>query len=144
DELSRTPAIVVCAGAKPILDVEKTLEVLETRRGPVVAFGTDTMPAFWSRVSPFTAPLRLDKAEDIARFYNVRSELGIVGGMLIANPVPEASEIPTETMRGYIDSAQADLDRDGVTGKAVTPALLARILELTEGASLKANIALVE
>lgn len=144
DELSRTPVIVVSAGAKAILDIEKTLEVLETRGVPVVAFGTDTMPAFWSRISPFKAPLRLDRAEDIARFYQVRGDLGIVGGMLIANPVPEASEIPADTMRGYIDAAQAELDRDGITGKAVTPTLLARILELTEGASLQTNIALVE
>lgn len=144
DELSRTPVIVVSAGAKAILDIEKTLEVLETRGVPVVAFGTDTMPAFWSRISPFKAPLRLDRAEDIARFYQVRGELGIVGGMLVANPVPEVSEIPADTMRGYIDAAQAELDRDGITGKAVTPTLLARILELTEGASLQTNIALVE
>lgn len=144
DELSRTPVIVVSAGAKAILDIEKTLEVLETRGVPVVAFGTDTMPAFWSRISPFKAPLRLDRAEDIARFYQVRGELGIVGGMLVANPVPEASEIPADTMREYIDAAQAELDRNGITGKAVTPTLLARILELTEGASLQTNIALVE
>ena len=144
DELSRTPVIVVSAGAKAILDIAKTLEVLETRGVPVVAFGTDTMPAFWSRISPFKAPLRLDRAEDIARFYQVRGELGIVGGMLVANPVPEASEIPADTMREYIDAAQAELDRNGITGKAVTPTLLARILELTEGASLQTNIALVE
>ena len=144
DELSRTPVIVVSAGAKAILDIEKTLEVLETRGVPVVAFGTDTMPAFWSRISPFKAPLRLDRAEDIARFYQVRGELGIVGGMLVAKPVPEASEVPADTMRGYIDAAQAGLARNGITGKAVTPTLLARILELTEGASLQTNIALVE
>lgn len=144
DELSRTPVIVVSAGAKAILDIEKTLEVLETRGVPVVAYGTDVMPAFWSRTSPFAAPLRLDSATDIASFHRTRAELGIVGGMLIANPVPEAAEIPASVMQGHIAAAQQKLVRDGVTGKAVTPTLLANILELTSGASLATNIALVE
>jgi pseudouridine-5'-phosphate glycosidase len=144
DELSRTPVIVVSAGAKAILDIEKTLEVLETRGVPVVAYGTDVMPAFWSRTSPFAAPLRLDSAADIASFHRTRADLGIVGGMLIANPVPEAAEIPASVMQGHIAAAQQNLVRDGVTGKAVTPTLLANILELTSGASLATNIALVE
>lgn len=144
DELSRTPVIVVSAGAKAILDIEKTLEVLETRGVPVVGFATDVMPAFWSRISPFKAPLRLDSAADIARFHKTRGELGIVGGMLIANPVPQASEIPAAIMQVHIDAAQAELKQNGITGKAVTPTLLARILELNDGESLKTNIALVE
>ncbi|MEP9371407.1 pseudouridine-5'-phosphate glycosidase [Mesorhizobium sp. KR1-2] len=144
DELARTPVVVVSAGAKAILDIEKTLEVLETRGVPVVAFGSDVVPAFWSRVSPYAAPLRLDAADDIASFFRTRQALGIEGGMLVANPVPAADEIPVETMAGYIDAAQRDAEAQGVSGKAVTPFLLSRILELTNGASLKTNIALVE
>lgn len=144
DELARTPVIVVSAGAKAILDIEKTLEVLETRGVPVVAFGSDVMPAFWSRISPYAAPLRLDAADDIAGFFRTRQSLGLGGGLLVANPVPEADEIVTEIIAGYIATAQADAEAQGVSGKGVTPFLLARILELTNGASLKTNIALVE
>lgn len=144
DELARTPVIVVSAGAKAILDIPKTLEVLETRGVPVVGYGADVMPAFWSRQSPFAAPLRLDSAEAIARFQKTRQSLGVGGGMLIANPVPEDSEIAAEVMQSYIDAAQRAAHEKGVTGKAVTPFLLKTILELTDGASLKTNIALVE
>jgi pseudouridine-5'-phosphate glycosidase len=144
DELARTPVIVVSAGAKAILDIEKTLEVLETRGVPVVGYGTGTMPAFWSRTSPFAAPLRLDEPEAIAAFFTARRALGIAGGMLVANPVPEADEIPAEEMRGHIAAAQIAAQAEGITGKAVTPYLLANILELTGGKSLATNIALVE
>lgn len=144
DELARTPVIVVSAGAKAILDIPKTLEVLETRGVPVIGYGADVMPAFWSRQSSFPAPLRLDSAEAIARFQRTREALGITGGMLIANPVPLEDEIPAAEMQGHIDAAQRAAQQNGVTGKAVTPFLLAKILELTEGASLKTNIALVE
>jgi pseudouridine-5'-phosphate glycosidase len=144
DELARTPVIVVSAGAKAILDIEKTLEVLETRGVPVVAFGSDVMPAFWSRQSPFAAPLRLDTAEAIADFFKTRRVLGTDGGMLVANPVPEADEIAAEVMAGHIEAAQQAAEAQRVSGKAVTPFLLAKILELTGGASLKTNIALVE
>lgn len=144
EELARTPVIVVSAGAKAILDVEKTLEVLETKGVPVVGYGADTLPAFWSRQSPFAAPLRLDDADSIARLYRTRQTLGLDGGLLVANPVPEADEIPADIMAGHIAAAQADAERDGVSGKDVTPFLLARIVELTGGASLKTNIALVE
>jgi len=144
DELARTPVIVVSAGAKAILDIPKTLEVLETRGVPVVGYGADVMPAFWSRHSDFPAPLRLDSAEAIARFQKTREELGITGGMLIANPVPEEDEIPAARMRGFIEAAQQAANESGVSGKAVTPFLLQKILELSEGASLKTNIALVE
>jgi pseudouridine-5'-phosphate glycosidase len=144
DELARTPVIVVSAGAKAILDIEKTLEVLETRGVPVVAFGSDVMPAFWSRQSPFAAPLRLGTAEAIADFFKTRRALGTDGGMLIANPVPEADEIPADVMAGHIEAAQQAAEEQRISGKAVTPFLLSRILELTGGASLKTNIALVE
>ena len=144
DELSRTPVIVVSAGAKAILDIGKTLEVLETRGVPVVAFGSDIMPAFWSRTSPYPAPLRLDTPEAIAAFFKTRTALGLDGGMLIANPVPEADEIPAAEMAGTIAAAQEAAVAAGVSGKQVTPFLLQTILELTGGASLKTNIALVE
>ena len=144
DELAKTPVIVVSAGAKAILDIEKTLEVLETRGVPVVGYRTKIMPAFWSRTSPFAAPLTLETPEAIARFFETRAALGIEGGMLVANPVPQEAEIPAAAMAVHIEAAQADAERDGIAGKAVTPYLLARILELTGGESLKTNVALVE
>lgn len=144
DELARTPVIVVSAGPKAILDVEKTLEVLETRGVPVVAYQTDVMPAFWSSRSALPAPLRLDDAAEIARFHEARQGLGLGGGMLIANPVPQEDEIAADVMAGHISIAQGELGPKGISGKAVTPYLLGRILELTDGASLKTNIALVE
>ena len=144
DELARTPVIVVSAGAKAILDIEKTLEVLETRGVPVVGYGTDVMPAFWSRSSPYPAPLRLDTAEAIARFHQTRAAMGISGGLLVANPVPAEDEIAAEEMAGFIGAAQEEAARQGVSGKAVTPFLLSRIVELTQGRSLATNIALVK
>jgi pseudouridine-5'-phosphate glycosidase len=144
DELARTPVIVVSAGAKAILDIEKTLEVLETRGVPVVAFGTETMPAFWSRESPFRAPLTLDAPEPIAALFNTRRALGLGGGMLVANPVPRDAEIPAAEMAGFIAAAQREAEVQGVSGKAVTPFLLSKMLELTGGRSLRTNIALVE
>jgi pseudouridine-5'-phosphate glycosidase len=144
DELARTPVIVVSAGAKAILDIEKTLEVLETRGVPVVAVGSDVMPAFWSRVSPYRAPLRVDAPDAIARLFVTRRALGLDGGMLVANPVPESDEIPADVMGSYIAAAQRAAQEQKVVGKAVTPFLLGKLLELTDGASLKTNIALVE
>jgi pseudouridine-5'-phosphate glycosidase len=144
DELARTPVIVVSAGAKAILDIEKTLEVLETRGVPVVAFGSDVMPAFWSRTSPYKAPLRLDEPAAIAGFFRTRAALGLAGGILVANPVPEKDEIPVDAMAVHISAAQKAVDEHGISGKAVTPFLLAKILELTKGASLKTNVALVD
>ncbi|AZO62733.1 MAG: pseudouridine-5'-phosphate glycosidase [Mesorhizobium sp.] len=144
DELARTPVVVVSAGAKAILDIEKTLEVLETRGVPVIGHGCETMPAFWSRQSPFRAPLTLHAPEDIAHFYHIRQALGLGGGILVANPVPQNDEIPAAEMDGYIHSAQKAAEAQNITGKAVTPFLLSRILEITGGRSLKTNIALVE
>lgn len=143
EELGRTPVIVVAAGAKAILDLPKTLEVLETKGVPVVGYGTDEFPAFWSRHSGLKAPLRLDDPAGIAAFQRTRVSLGIDGGMLVANPVPEADEIPAERMAGFIDAALADAAREGVSAKEVTPYLLADLFERTQGASLKTNIALV-
>ena len=144
EELGRTPVIVVSAGAKAILDIEKTLEVLETKGVPVVVYGADVLPAFWSRQSQIKAPLRLDTPDAIAKFQAARDAIGVVGGMLITNPIPEASEIPAEIMSGYISEAIARATKKGVTGKAVTPFLLSELLDITKGESLKANIALVE
>ncbi len=144
EELARTPVIVVSAGAKAILDIEKTLEVLETKGVPVVGYGTNVMPAFWSRTSPFPAPLRLDDAASIATFHRTRADLGIVGGMLVANPVPSGQEIPESEIADHIARAQGAAAASGVTGKAVTPFLLSHMLETTGGKSLATNIALVE
>lgn len=144
DELARTPVVVVSAGAKAILDIEKTLEVLETRGVPVVAHRSEVMPAFWSRGSRHKAPLSLDGPDAIARLFRTRRALGIEGGMLVANPVPEADEIPADIMAGHLEKAQAAARAEGIAGKAVTPFLLQKIFELTNGASLKTNVALVE
>ncbi len=143
-ELGRTGVIVVAAGAKAILDIPKTLEVLETQGVPVVGYQTDVMPAFWSRTSDLPIPLRIDSTQEIAAFQKTRDQLGVDGGMLVANPIPAADEIPQNVMQGYIAQAQADLESQGITGKAVTPFLLARLLELTDGKSLTSNIALVK
>jgi len=142
-ELAKTGVIVVCAGAKAILDIPKTLEVLETNGVPVVTFGSEEFPAFWSRSSGLASPLSLNSPAAIANFQTTREQLGIDGGMLVANPVPEADEIPREEMEIYINRAISHAERDEVTGKAVTPYLLGDIYRLTDGRSLETNIALV-
>lgn len=145
-ELAETPVAVVCAGAKAILDIPKTLEVLETLGVPVVAYGQRDFPAFWSRSSGLTAPEHVDigQTRAIAAAIMMRRTLGLKGGMLIANPIPEADEIPAEIITPIIRDAVEEADADpAIAGKDVTPFLLQRIFELTEGASLEANIALV-
>ena len=142
-ELAKTGVIVVCAGAKAILDIPKTLEVLETNGVPVITFGSEEFPAFWSRSSGLPSPLSLNSPAAIANFQATREQLGIDGGMLVANPVPEADEIPREEMEIYINRAISHAERDEVTGKAVTPYLLGDIFRLTDGRSLETNIALV-
>lgn len=142
-ELAKTGVIVVCAGAKAILDIPKTLEVLETNGVPVVTFGSEEFPAFWSRSSGLASPLSLNSPAAIANFQTTREQLGIDGGMLIANPVPEEDEIPREEMEIYINRAISHAERDEVTGKEVTPYLLGDIFRLTDGRSLETNIALV-
>ena len=143
-ELAQTPVTVVAAGAKAILDIPKTLEVLETQGVPVIAYGQNDMPAFWSRSSGLRAPLRMDSAAEIAAAHRMRATLGLPGGQLIANPIPERHEIDRETMGPIIARAQSDANDHGIAGKEVTPYLLQRIYELTEGRSLAANIGLVE
>ena len=142
-ELAQTPVTVVAAGAKAILDIPKTLEVLETQGVPVIAFGQDDVPAFWSRSAGLTAPLRMDNAAQIAAAHAQRAAMGIPGGQLVANPIPTEAEIDRATLAPIIAQATADADAHGITGKGVTPYLLQRIFELTEGRSLTANIALV-
>ncbi len=143
DELSRTPVCVVCAGAKALLDLPKTLEVLETRGVPVVGYGTDELPAFWSRHSGLEAPYRMDAPEEIATFLKTRAAFGGHGGVLITNPVPEADQIPRDEMAVFIDAAIAEAEKRKIHGKEVTPFVLSLLLDLTKGRSLVTNIALV-
>jgi pseudouridylate synthase len=142
-ELAQTPVTVVCAGAKAILDIPKTLEVLETHGVPVIAYAQDDMPAFWSRSAGLKAPLRCDTPADIAKAITTRTMLGLTGGHLIANPIPETHEIPRHIITPFIEAALTEAAQKGIEGKAVTPFLLQRIFELTTGKSLASNIALV-
>jgi pseudouridine-5'-phosphate glycosidase len=125
-ELAETPVTVVAAGAKAILDLPKTLEVLETRGVPVVAFGQDDFPAFWSRSSGLAAPLRMDTAAEIAAAHHMRGLLGLPGGQLVANPIPAAAEIPRDEIAPHIEAALAEAEAQGIAAKAVTPFLLQR------------------
>jgi pseudouridine-5'-phosphate glycosidase len=142
-ELAETPVTVVAAGAKAILDLPKTLEVLETLGVPVIAFGQDDFPAFWSRSSGLKAPLRMDLAEDIAAAHRMRARIGLPGGQLVANPIPVAAEIPRAKIMPHIEAALAEAQAQGIAAKSVTPFLLQRIFEATDGRSLTANIELV-
>lgn len=142
-ELARTPVTVVAAGAKAILDLPKTWEVLETLGVPVIAYGQDALPAFWSRDSGLKAPLRMDSPAEIAAAAEMRARLGLGGGQLVANPIPVEAEIPRDQINPVIEQALAEAEAQGIAAKAVTPFLLSRIFELTEGRSLDSNIALV-
>ena len=141
--LAATPVTVIAAGAKAILDLPKTLEDLETRGVPVIAFGQDAFPAFWSRDSGLKAPLRMDSAAQIAAAHRMRGILGLPGGQLVANPIPVAHEIPREEITPAIETALAEAEAQGIAAKEVTPFLLDRIFALTEGRSLVANTELV-
>lgn len=143
EELARTPVTVVCAGAKAILDLPRTLEYLETRGVPVLGYQTDHLPAFWSAASPWRVPMRIDRAADIAAIMAARQRLGLGGGMLVTNPVPAGDEIPYEEMAQLVDEALKAARLQKVEGKAVTPFLLSHLLTLSAGRSLTANIALV-
>ncbi len=142
-ELAHTPVTVVAAGAKAILDVPKTLEVLETNGVPVITYGQDSFPAFWSATSDLVSPLRMDTAADIAAAHKTRGAMALPGGQLVANPIPTGDEIPASELAPVIAQATQEAETQGVSGKDVTPFLLARIFELTDGKSLVANIALV-
>ena len=143
-ELAATPVTVVAAGAKAILDIPKTLEVLETLGVPVIAIGQDQFPAFWSRESGLDAPLRMETAAQIAAAHRMRVALGVSGGQLVANPIPKGHELSKDYLATFIAQAQAEADAAGIIGKSVTPFLLQRLFELTEGRSLTSNIALVK
>lgn len=144
EELARTSVAVVCAGAKALLDIPKSLEYLETRGVPVIGYRTSDFPAFWSRSSGIPVPLRLDSLEEIARVLDLKWSLGLEGGAVVANPAPLQDEIPSEEMSGYIDRAISEAQTKHIAGKAVTPFILSRLNEITNGRSLKANIALVK
>jgi pseudouridylate synthase len=142
-ELGQTSVAVVSAGVKSILDIGLTLETLETLGVPVLVNGSDEFPSFYSRSSGFGAPMRADGADEVAAVMRAKWDLGIEGGIVIANPIPVEDEIPADEIGVIIDQALADMDRLGIHGKDATPYLLGRIVEITDGASLTANIALV-
>ncbi len=142
-ELARTPVAVVCAGAKSILDLELTLEYLETFGVPVLGYQTDEFPAFYTRRSGFRVDYQIDTPGAVARLLQTKWELGLQGGVIVANPVPEAYQLDAVVIEQAIAAALADAGHAGVKGKAVTPFLLARVEQLTSGQSLAANIELV-
>lgn len=142
-ELSTTSVAVVSAGVKSILDIGLTLETLETLGVPVLAVGSDEFPSFYSRSSGHRAPMRVDSAAEVAAVMAAKWGLGLQGGLVVAHPIPADDEIPADTIAVTIEQALADMAGHGVTGKEATPYLLRRIVELTGGASLAANIALV-
>ena len=142
-ELARTPVAVVCAGAKSILDIAKTLEVLETLGVPVLGYRTAEFPAFFTRTSGFPVDHRMDSAEEIAEVMALQDKLGMTNGLLVANPIPLEAALDPATIDARVAEAVAQAEQHGIGGKALTPYLLQRIYELTEGRSLVANIALV-
>jgi pseudouridylate synthase len=142
-EFAQTPVAVVTAGAKAILDLDLTLEILETQGVPVVGYGTSEFPAFYSRQSGHTLQQRCDNPEQVAALLSAGDKLGSTCGTIIANPIPAADEIPSAEIEPQIRKAVAEAEQKGIHGKDVTPFLLNRITEITEGRSLKANIALV-
>ena len=143
-ELAQTPVVVVCAGPKSILDLGLTLEYLETHGVPVIGFGTSTLPAFYTRESDFRVDYEIGSADEIAAVMALRRDLDMKGGMLVTNPIPEEFQMPREVIDTAIATAVEECDRLGITGKNISPFLLGKIVELTEGASLQANMALVE
>ena len=143
EELAHTPVTVVCAGAKAILDLPRTLEYLETKGVPVIGYQTDMLPAFYTSTSDYQLNARADSAQEIASIMDYSDQLDLQGGILVTNPIPKEAEIPHETIDTIIDQALAEAKAQGISGKDTTPFLLAKIVELTDGASLDTNIALV-
>lgn len=143
EELGRTPVMVVCAGAKAILDLGLTLEYLETKGVPVIGYGTEELPAFYTRTSGFKVDYRIDTPEELAAAFRAQQEMGLGGGMLVTNPIPAEYSMDPAHINAAIDQAVADSRQLGIHGKEVTPYLLARVKELTGGDSLDANIQLV-
>lgn len=142
-ELGRVGVAVVCAGAKSILDIGRTLEVLETYAVPVIGFGTDEFPSFYTRSSGFGVDLRVDSIAELASVIRIRWELGQQGGVVVANPIPEQAELDAGLADSAIETALAEASRKGVVGKQLTPFLLERMRVLTDDASLSANVALI-
>ncbi len=143
EELSRTPVMVICAGAKSILDLGLTLEYLETKGVPVIGYGTEELPAFYTRKSGFRVDYRVDTPEELASAFKVKQEMGLGGGMLVTNPIPEEYSMDKAVIDAAIDQAVEECRLKGIRGKETTPFLLARIKDITGGDSLEANIALV-
>ena len=143
EELAHTPVMVICAGAKSILDLGLTLEYLETHGVPVLGYGTKELPAFYTRTSGFSVDYRLDTPEELAKAFLAQNQMGLGGGMLVTNPIPEAYSMDPAVIHGAIDQASAQCNQQGIHGKATTPFLLAKVAEITGGDSLAANIQLV-
>ena len=143
EELGQTPVMVVCAGAKSILDLGLTLEYLETKGVPVIGYGTKELPAFYTRQSGFSVDYEIDTPEELAAAFKASNEMGLKGGMLVTNPIPEEYAMPLDVINAAIDQAIAESVEKGIHGKATTPFLLARVAELTGGDSLASNIRLV-
>lgn len=143
EELAHTPVLVVCAGAKSILDLGLTLEYLETHGVPVIGFGTEELPAFYTRTSGFGVDYRIDTPQELAAAFSAQNEMGLGGGMLVANPIPAAYAMDPVVINQAIDQAVKESREQGIHGKATTPFLLARVAELTGGDSLASNIQLV-
>ena len=143
EELGQTPVMVVCAGAKSILDLGLTLEYLETKGVPVIGYGTEELPAFYTRKSGFKVDYRIDTPEELAAAFVAQQELGMKGGMLVTNPIPEEYAMPLDTINAAIEQALKECEEKGIHGKETTPFLLARVAELTGGNSLASNIRLV-
>ena len=143
EELAQTPVMVVCAGAKSILDLGLTLEYLETKGVPVIGYGTEELPAFYTRKSGFGVDYRVDSPEELAAMFAAQRDLGYKGGMLVTNPIPEEYAMPKDVIDAAIERALRECKEQGVHGKETTPFLLARVVELTGGDSLESNIQLV-
>ncbi len=143
EELGQTPVMVICAGAKSILDLGLTLEYLETKGVPVIGYGTDELPAFYTRTSGFGVDYRLDTPAELAAAFHAQRAMGLKGGMLVTNPIPEEYSMDPAVINKAIDQAIAECQAQGVHGKATTPFLLARVKDLTGGDSLGSNIQLV-
>ena len=143
EELGQTPVMVVCAGAKSILDLGLTLEYLETKGVPVIGYGTDELPAFYTRKSGFGVDYRADSPEELAALFSASREMGLRGGMLVTNPIPEEYSMDKAVIDKAIDEALADAKAMGIKGKETTPFLLAKVKDLTGGDSLESNIRLV-
>ena len=143
EELAGTPVMVVCAGAKSILDLGLTLEYLETKGVPVIGYGTDELPAFYTRSSGFGVDYRVDTPAQLAAMFKAQQELGMKGGMLVTNPIPEQYAMDKAVIDAAIEQAVAEGREQGIHGKETTPFLLARVVELTGGDSLESNIQLV-